>query len=593
MATIAGIVTAAAGAYAANRQASAANKPRTGYTDQTTTQNPYHAELIEPDLNDVLWRQRMLADQGIPQVDANGNLYYAHRDQLGTYAPTPTTPANAPGPANAAARRAGKAPAAPAGMRVNKAGKTVPVRNPAAGSGGTGSAATPTAPSYNTPEAIFSEAARRGFATGDTATVGQGRAAIGNVLGGTGTAAGATTSGTGFGGYNPILDRQAQRLEADADSRVGRDLLLDFLDENDRGGGGGNPSYGGNGNGSGGRTGGANVQYGYQAGTGGAPAPMQYGGPGGPGGPNGGVPDTMVPDSYFGTETRRLMDEQANDAELQTLIDAMNADVERSMFRDQAQLDAAAAGAGRFGGDMWKGMSRDAREEALQEMLKTSSSVRVGDRESRRQARLAALAGVNQRDLGLLGANVQREGIAANERAAGAAAGAGAAAMQDQLALARRGQDLDALSQLLDYEQFGLGQISGIGGQLSSDQLAAMGMIPGLEGVGLAGLDVATRSGGGMVDLAGQRLQAGAARQAANLQQQGLNLQRAQFNAGMGQGQLNDYLATLRNIGSLGGSSRTVGSNVQPGLGVNPTAAAIQGGIGGGLAGYGAVAGYR
>lgn len=583
MATIAAVVTAAAGAYAANRQAAAANKPRTGSTDQTTEQTPYHGDLIEPDLNDVLWRQRMLADQGVPQVDANGNLFYAQHDQLGTYAPS--TPAPATG-----AARGGKG-SVPAGMRVNKAGKLVVAKGSAAGAGGAGGAGRPGAPAgpdLSTPQGVFQEVARRGLETGNTATVGQARNAVGNILGGTGTKTGTDPSATGFEGYNPILARQAQRLEDDADNRAGRDLLLGFLGEDGRGGSGsGNPG-GSNSAGSGRSSlGGAGVSYGYTGGTGGAPTPMY----GGPGGPNSGVPDTLATDSYFGTQTRQMMDEGANDAELQGLIDAMNKDSERGFYRAQADLDATATGAGRFGGDMWKGQSSDARRDALDAMNRTSAGVRVGDRESRRQAKLSLLAGVNQRDLGLLGANVQREGIAAGERSASAASGANAQAAADQLALARRGQDLSAIGSLLDYEQFGLGQISGIGGQLSSDQLSALGLVPGLEGVGLSGLQTTLGAGGGMADLRGQSLQAGAARQAANLQQQGLNLQRSGFNAGMGQSQVNDYLATLRNIGSLGGTSHTFGSNVQPGLGVNPNAAMIQGAVGGGLAGYGAVAG--
>jgi hypothetical protein len=113
-------------------------------------------------------------------------------------------------------------------------------------------------------------------------------------------------------------------------------------------------------------------------------------------------------------------------------------------------------------------------------------------------------------------------------------------------------------------------------------------MVPGLEGIGLQGLQSALGAGGGMTDLRGQDIQrqianqqASTARAGLNLQRQGMNQQLGMYNASQQQGAVNDYLRTILSIGGLGGTSTTTGTNVQPGLGVNPTGAALQGALGG------------
>jgi hypothetical protein len=569
--------SAVIGAVASNQSAKAANKKKTTQTDQTTTQTPYRDDLIGPDMESVLNYQRGLVSRGTPHVDARGNVTY---DALpgGTAPPTLT---NTSSPFGAGAKK----PAVGVG-RINKQGQWVP----ATGAGGTtpapgaGAPSTPAGPNLTTPQGIFSEVARRGLDAGNTSTQAQARGVMGNIFGdaaGPGSAAGGER--TGFEGYNPILDRYAGTLEGDVGDRVGRDLILGFLNENGRGGGNGS---GGGGGAGGGTSSGASRAGGSYI--------VPYTRPQVPGtGGGAGVPDTMVPDSYFGTQTRKIFDEQANDAELAALIDSMNADTERGMFRDLAQLDATAAGSGRFGGSTWAALNRDAREEAAQEMTKTAAGVRVGDREARRQALLNALGQVNTRDLSLLNANVQREGIAAGERSAGASAAAAAAGNADQIALARRGQDLSAIGELLGNERYSLGQLGQVGSQLSGDRLAALGMVPGLEGIGLSGLQTALGAGGGLTDLRGQDIQARIAGQQAGIARQGLNQQLGIFNASQGQSLVNDYLRTVMGIGGMGGTSHTTGTNVQPGLGVSPTGAAAMGALGGAATGAGIYATYR
>lgn len=562
----------AAGSYMSARQA---NKPRNGYTNSTSTQNPYMADNLNPGLEDIINIQRGLVDRGAPQIDRNGNISYAalpYHENIGTPSPGPTGGGGTGGGHNRA-----NAPAlTPAQQRRRAARQNEAGGNTAAGGGST------SAPRPASAEDIFREAAQRGFDAGDTETQTQARNATANILG---AAGGGGPETTGFEGYNPILDRLAGTLEGDVGDRRGRDLLLGFLNEDSRGGGS---------SGSGGDTNAPRVHPGTTGGLGtGSSAYYQNQQQQTTGNNANGVPDTMVPDSYFGQQTRAIMDEQANQQELEDTINLMNQDVERGMYRDLAQLDSAAQGSGRFGGSMFAGMSRDAREEALQEMAKNASQVRIGDREARRQARLAALGGVNTRDLGLLNANVQREAIAAGERSANASASAGAGAAADQIALQRRGQDLSALGALLDYEQGGVGQLSNIGSQLSSDRLNAMGMVPGLEGIGISGLNVALGGGQGLADIRANAANAANARAGINVQRAGQLQQLGMFNAGQSQGLVNDYLNSLRGIGSMGGVATTNGMNVQPGAGVSPSGAALSGALGGAAVGAGIYQQYR
>lgn len=590
---------AVVGAVGSNMSARAANKPRNAWTESTSTQNPYMWENLNPRLEDALNLQGSLVDQGAPQVGPDGTIYYSGLPGRGsTSTVTPPGPGVGGSGGGGTDVRGGRKPPKSGGstwvnnrgetMTIGPGGKAVKVGSgTAAGSKG-GGVATPASA-----EDIFREAASRGFEAGDTKLQDQARTAMGNVLG---EAGGGDPENTGFEKYNPILDRLAGQLGSDVESRAGKDLLLGFLGGNRRGGNNNplpSPTP---------ATPPPPPGEGWSRTSRRAPAPTTPTTtttvtstptlstpltPISSGQVPGQVPDTMVPDSYFGTETREIMDESANQAELEDMIRLMNADVERGMYRDLAALDAAAQGSGRFGGDMWSAVSRDARGAALEEMGENAAKVRVGDREARRQARLAALSGVNSRDQALLAAQVQREGIAASERNAASAASAAAAGSAEQAELARRAQDLSAIGALMDYEKFGVGQLSDIGSQLSSDRLNTLGLVPGLEGIGLEGLNVSLGGGGGLADIRANAANNATARAGINVQRQGQQQQLGMFNAGQQQGLVNDYLRTLMGIGGLGGTATTRGLNVQPGAGVSPTGAALTGAVGGASTGAG------
>lgn len=573
-------VVGAVGSYASAKEA---NKPKKGHTDQTTTQNPYMDGVYEGDIYNTLNMQRQLAAGGTPQIGPDGSLTYA-----GFGDRTSTGGDGGGGNGQSASYLPPGAHISASGKMVNSAGKAYnPARDGGPGSGG-GGGNTPGSPpppskpltSQQSAANIFNQVADAGLKAGNTDTIKQGRVGIGNVLNAEGQ------GGTGFQGYNPILDKLAQTLQGNVSdaggTKRGTDLLNRFLNEDQRGdtGGvtGGPVGSGGSGQGSGGNGNYQNVHYNPS---------LQGNGFGSNSSAYAGVPDTMATQSYFGDQVRKIMDDKANDAELSALIDSMNADTQKGMFRDLATQDAAAQGSGRFGGDMWKGTAADTRYNTAKAELQNSAGVRVSDQQTRKARQLAALGDVNQRDQALLGANVQREGIAASERNASAASAASGAALAQQAALEKRSQDLSAIGLMTGVQQGNIGQLSGLGNTLSSNQLAAMGLIPGLEGIGLTGLGLANQAGSGFVDMHGQDVNASIARGQQSIAKQGLTQQASMWNAGQGQTQVNDYLRTIMGIGSMGGTSHTVGTNVQAGLGVSPTGAAIQGGVGAGLAAYG------
>lgn len=107
------VAMVAAGAISSYMSARQANKPRTGYTDQTTTQSPYLAGMIQPDLEAILSYQRSLINQGPIYVGPQSTWPQFHAPQPGR-APGPVSTtyfdpaAYRPGPPAYGATRPGR-----------------------------------------------------------------------------------------------------------------------------------------------------------------------------------------------------------------------------------------------------------------------------------------------------------------------------------------------------------------------------------------------------------------------------------------------------------------------------------------------------
>lgn len=542
------LINAAVAAYGGYQNASAANRPRDQRTDQTTTQHPYAEPLIAPRVESALNYGDAIMAAGPRYLGAGGGSGQAvapSGNGAGAARPrrpnAPTTWTNARGEP----------------MTLNAQGRAVRATGAAVPSSPSG---TPQAAPMGI-DAISDAVARRGLEAGNDPTVNEAQQGVRNIL------AGQTAGGSGYQTYNPINDYLAGELRGDVSNRTADDLLRQFLGVGGSASpGAGQPSSGGLGNGS-------LVSYRPAANSGSAVGGYRGGSSGG-----GTVPDTVGNNSsYFATQLRDLMNSQANDADLQAVIDASNADTRRGMQSDLWALDASAQGTGRFGGDMWAGLSNEARRAANEEMATSASRTRLGELENRRALYANLLGQVNTRDLGAMQDATQRYGIDASASAAGAGASAAAES-------ARRGQDLQALSLLLNNDQYNVGALSGLGEQLSGDQLSAIGLAAPLAGIGLSGLGAANNAAGNLVGHEGNLTALRQAQIGAGTARAGLAQQRDMYNSQLPQSMLNDYLRNLGLVSGLGGSSTTQGTNVVAGAGINPWTAA---GLAGASAYYG------
>lgn len=594
MAWIVPVASAVVGALGSRAAAQQANQPRNQYTDSTSTQTPYMWQNINPDLEAIINLQRQQIEAG-PMYIGGPSAQPTRGTPIGQAGRSPLD-----GSVAANLRDSGYQGGAPGGDRpgvrggqgggasfggysaaelANDPSKVARLGASArqkyqqyqasgggasagAGAASSGSnAGSAPAINYSDPRAISGEVARRGFEAGNDPTSQAAMAGVRNILSGQG---GADSGGTGFQGYNPINDWLAGQLQGDVGDRNAADLIRQFLGAQDG-------SYGGGASDSAGGSGG----YGGSGYTVRGQIPNGHGGwtsSGGGGAGGGSVPDTVGgSNSYFAQQVRSLMDQGASDADVQAIIDRANADTNRSLQQSLWGLDAQAQGTGRFGGDVWAGLGAQARSDAAREMAGNASATRLNELANRRAMQQALLGQVNTRDLGAMQDATQRYGIDASA----SAAGAGSAA---QAELARRGQDLQALGLLLNNDQFNVGALGDLGGQLSGDQLNAMGLAPGLAGIGIAGLGAANNAAGNMFGYDASRAATSAQSGIARAQ---LNQQASMFNAQQQQNQINDYLRTIMGIGGMGGTSTQQGMNVQPGAGVNPTGAALLGGLSG------------
>lgn len=586
MAWIVPVATAVLGAYSSNQQAKAANKSKSSWTDQQTTQDPWLSDRILPGINAVLDRQAQTFDM-IPQIDSRGNVSYVDPRTGKSSVPTPwtdkrgyvqpTTRGN-PGaggggvsggknyladggvsaspPAGMTAKQAKQWNAEQARLGAAKGGKKKGAANPA-----TGGQANRTA---TTPEGMFRDLYAQGM-TGPSSTVQAGDRALQSILGGSATG---QAEGTGFEGYNPILDFQAKQLMGE--KATGSDLLTQFLGaENGRYGGGA----------AGGAGGGRGSSSGYTRNANGVlVAP--------PSASAGGVPDTMRGSGWFQDHANELWGTEA-DPELQSLIDANAADMEKAYWRSRADADSAAAGAGRLGGGSWNAQTNQARQDLFRDVGTYGSQLRMQDRGKRQDIRQNVLAQVNQRDLAAMNDATQREGIAAGERSAGAGAASAAES-------ARRGQDLQAILGLMSYDTDQRRLLSGIGSELSGNRVSALGLIPGQEDARYAGIDRALGAAGayGQYDASKHNANVAANAQRAIANQQA-GMQAGMFNAQQQQASIDNYLRTLSMVGGMGGSSHTWGQNAVPGAGISTGGATAAGALGGALAGWGAYNQYK
>ena len=425
---------------------------------------------------------------------------------------------------------------------------------------------------YSDPNWIMSQIANRGLNSQDNPLYQQIQRHNTNLLN--------PTQGSPSGGTNPVLDDLYRRLgNVSFDDPV--NLLNQFL------GVGADGSY--SGGGGAGRQVNADGTY---SGT-----SSRYGGGGGGGGANSGggvVPDTVGgKDTFFAEQIRKFFDpsrlDPANDPTMQPYLDAMSQQVTEQQRDLLGKMSARAEGSGRYGGSLYGKWVRDAGDAAATDVANASANALFGSRQSALAQQMEALGLTNQRDLGAMQDMTQRYGIDSSNRSSGAASAA-------QEALARRGQDLDAITALMGYQQGGLGSLQRLGefnGNMQGNASNALGSLFGLEQQGWG-------QAANAANWMGQNYWQG---EEFDFQKQQADWQRRQAEAADAFGReqwdwergwadmfnedqlMQNWLKGIGAIGGMGGSGS--GSTTNPGAGIDTNAAAIAGGLGGGLYGYG------
>jgi hypothetical protein len=566
-ATTALVVSAAAAAYSAKKQADASNKAAKAANQSqefSRTNLPYMNDALQGPIQEILARQAALFNNAAPPPAptpssgdmANNNVTPKPKPA----GPVPAKPvANTPAPAAGGKTFGGYTAAQLAAnpSLVSKLGANA--RQAYQQYGGPGGSSAAPAPNLNSANGILSEVAKQGLNAGKSPMIDDAT----NFTRG-------TLNSTNFTGRNDILSDLTDRLGgASFDSPT--DLLKGFLGGNYDGGGASTKS--GSSSGSGGSSGG-----GYSGGGGySPPAGSAYGFAGGASG-------SAVPDATgygtFGTEVRQIFENAkknpADDPNVQAMIESLKRESLQGHQRSVADLDARSEASGRFGGGAWadaRSLANEQYDEGLQGQI---ASVYVGQRQSALDRAMAALGLVNNRDVASMSDATQREGIAASS----AASSAGLSAQMD---LARRGQDLDAINSLMKHQEFGISTLGSLGSQLSDDQFKALGSVSDLSGIGLNGLNIAGNAGNAMAGLQGSLASSNVQRSIAN---NALNFEKQKYQDYLPQQQINDYLRTIGLIGGMGGTQTGVnpGANVPY---VNATAAALMGGAGGALTAYG------
>lgn len=452
----------------------------------------------------------------------------------------------------------------------------------AAPAGGPAAPAAPANP-YTTPQAIFSATAQKGMEAGKDPTTAAAQAA--NQRMSEGGAAAAATGGSGFEKYNPILDRLDHSTEGQ-DNAGGQRALSQFLAQ---------AGYGPNGPGDGGGTGpvGPNGQpLNISGGTFTAGGGYTSGGPVG-------IPDTAATPGTFSDYIKQLLAQKVDSKDIQGVVDASSDDAMAAYWKAARQQDAAAQGGGRFGGGSYHADLTAGQQALGKTIAGVSAGTRLTAADQLRQAQLTGAGQLNSRDIAAANDATQRYGIATSAATSGAATSA-------QQAATIRAQNLAAIQAMLGHNEYSTSLLQGLGAQSSKDQTDSIGAAPGLAGISLAGVNAANAAGEGLVNqnqVDAQKAvgmgQVSVGRANVNLGRDQLGLARDQYQTGIDQYNaaapsraLDDYMRTILAISGTGGSTTTTGTNVVPGLGLSPTGAAIQGGIGTGLAAYGAYNAY-
>lgn len=336
----------------------------------------------------------------------------------------------------------------------------------------------------------------------------------------------------------------------------------------------GGQNYGG---GKGGGRGGGGFRMSAGASGGGAPAH--------PTSPGGVIPDTMDQDSWFNDRVKEIWDpsqmDPANNPTLKPYIDALTADSDHAFRKQLGDLKAGLEGAGRMGTGFSIATRNNAAENATRALNAELAGVYMNDYNNAWDRRMSSMGEVSARDKAAMADLTDRYGIDQNAAASRAASAASAQsamqAAQLQYQLGMRGQDLGALEMMMGHQQFGLGQLQGLGNQLTAEQQSTLGNIDDLTGAGLSPLQYALGAAGGQANAEASARAAANARAAQGLANRRFDFERGVYEDQFAQNTLDHAFANMARFGGMGGTS--TGPQVTPNL-TDPFGAAVMGGVG-------------
>jgi hypothetical protein len=293
------------------------------------------------------------------------------------------------------------------------------------------------------------------------------------------------------------------------------------------------------------------------------------------------IPDSTRGGGLFNDFAKEVLDEKAflnpDDPVIKDYLDALRRDMTEDLELQLQDVGDEFEGVGMYGGSGLALERGRVRNEGLEDIGDASAKALM---EARSQGidLMGQMAGqVNQRDIS--GAQISSSERAARE-ASRAAAGEAAASREAQMQIATRGQDLDAIGMMLNYQGMGMNQLAGLGERLSGDRFGAIQSMGAVDQARYGGLEKAF----GAANTMAQQDAAAAARRAQIDYQNRMAPAR----------HLDDYLSRLGFFNGLGSTStqRTVGDNVVPpsgGPAPNPWASGAMAGLGA----FGAAGGFN
>lgn len=299
---------------------------------------------------------------------------------------------------------------------------------------------------------------------------------------------------------------------------------------------------------------------GGSGGSSGGTRPRPGGGGGGGGGWSGGssshsgggnVPDSTVGKGFFSEHINELFDpstlDPANDPTMQPMIDNIQHESEESYWRQIADINNQAEGAGRYGGGFYQGLRAAHADEYNEALQGTLAQQYQAARNGALQRQMEALGLVNSRDIAEGQISASRDAASSAAGASGYSAKLGYDAQMDS-------NRLQAMQMMLGAGQFGMQMGGNMAELMQNGQIAANQIGQGWAQIGQEGYNQAGNFGqlgvGALGQLGGIYSSAASNRN----QQQRMAEEQRRWNDGAASRDMNDLIRMMSGLDNLSGA---------------------------------------